>query len=162
VRSAGVVVLDEGVELGLECSQCVWLVLAGEPVFECLVEAFHLPAGLGMVGPGVPEAEEHSNDPGRRPIGFHRHQADAISAAASGKSYVLTTGTGSGKSLGYIVTIVDRVLREKDGASGSRGVKAIIVYPMNALANSQVFELEKFLRYGYGEVTPGSTVEVNR
>jgi ATP-dependent helicase YprA (DUF1998 family) len=106
--------------------------------------------------------EEHSNDPGRRPIGFHRHQADAISAAASGKSYVLTTGTGSGKSLGYIVTIVDRVLREKDGASGSRGVKAIIVYPMNALANSQVFELEKFLRYGYGEVTPGSTVEVNR
>lgn len=31
------------------------------------------------------------------------------------------------------------------------GVKAIIVYPMNALANSQVGELEKFLRFGYGD-----------
>ena len=31
------------------------------------------------------------------------------------------------------------------------GVKAIIVYPMNALANSQVLELEKFLRFGYGQ-----------
>ena len=44
--------------------------------------------------------KEHPNDPGRRPIRFHRHQTDAIRAAASGKSYVLTTGTGSGKSLG--------------------------------------------------------------
>src|SRR5262249_38786708 len=30
------------------------------------------------------------------------------------------------------------------------GVKAIVVYPMNALANSQRGELEKFLRFGYG------------
>lgn len=95
--------------------------------------------------------KEHPNDAGRRPIEFHRHQADAIRAAASAKSYVLTTGTGSGKSLGYIVPIVDRVLREKDASGHSPGVKAIIVYPMNALANSQVFELEKFLRYGYGD-----------
>ena len=95
--------------------------------------------------------KEHPNDPGRRPIGFHRHQTDAIRAAASGKSYVLTTGTGSGKSLAYIVPIVDRVLREKDASGRSPGVKAIVVYPMNALANSQVVELEKFLRYGYGE-----------
>ena len=32
---------------------------------------------------------------------------------------------------------------------GQRGVKAIVVYPMNALANSQMFELEKFLQFGY-------------
>src|SRR5581483_5352837 len=43
-----------------------------------------------------------------------------------------------------------RVLREKDRVGVSPGVKAIIVYPMNALANSQVLELEKFLRFGYG------------
>ncbi|MBA3268640.1 MAG: DEAD/DEAH box helicase, partial [Acidimicrobiia bacterium] len=95
--------------------------------------------------------KEHANDPGRRPIEFHRHQTDAIRVAASGKSYVLTTGTGSGKSLAYIVPIVDRVLLDRAEGRGSPGVKAIIVYPMNALANSQVFELEKFLRYGYGE-----------
>ncbi|MDP9418658.1 MAG: DEAD/DEAH box helicase [Actinomycetota bacterium] len=96
-------------------------------------------------------AKEHAGDPGRRPITFHRHQTDAIRTAASGRSYVLTTGTGSGKSLAYIVPIVDRVLRERTAAGRSPGVKAIIVYPMNALANSQVLELEKFLRYGYGE-----------
>src|SRR5579884_915171 len=90
------------------------------------------------------------DDPGARVITLHRHQRDAIEVAASKKSYVLTTGTGSGKSLAYIVPIVDRVLRERASAGASPGVKAIIVYPMNALANSQVFELEKFLRYGYG------------
>ena len=64
---------------------------------------------------------------------------------------MLTTGTGSGKSLAYIVPIVDSVLRERDANGGSvaPGVKAIIVYPMNALANSQMGELEKFLTFGY-------------
>ena len=57
-------------------------------------------------------------------------------------SYVLTTGTGSGKSLAYIVPIVDHVLRARPG----KGIQAIVVYPMNALANSQAGELEKFLR----------------
>ncbi|HEX2301754.1 MAG TPA: DEAD/DEAH box helicase, partial [Pseudonocardiaceae bacterium] len=47
----------------------------------------------------------------------------------------------------YIVPIVDRVLREGSG----RGIKAIVVYPMNALANSQREELAKFLTHGYGE-----------
>ncbi|WP_396908660.1 DEAD/DEAH box helicase [Mycolicibacterium sp.] len=89
----------------------------------------------------------HLNDAGTTPITLHRHQREAIETARSGKSYVLTTGTGSGKSLAYIIPIVDRVLRQER----TPGVKAIIVYPMNALANSQVGELEKFLRYGYGE-----------
>jgi hypothetical protein len=87
------------------------------------------------------------DDVGTHPITLHRHQREAIEAAQSGKSYVLTTGTGSGKSLAYIIPIVDRVLWQ---APRESGVKAIIVYPMNALANSQVGELEKFLRYGYG------------
>lgn len=95
--------------------------------------------------------KDHPKDPGRRAIAFHRHQREAVEAAASRKAYVLTTGTGSGKSLGYIVPIVDRVLRERGTSGASPGVKAIIVYPMNALANSQVFELEKFLGFGYGE-----------
>jgi len=46
---------------------------------------------------------------------------------------MLTTGTGSGKSLSYIIPIVDFVLRHGPG----KGTQAIIVYPMNALANSQ-------------------------
>ena len=71
-------------------------------------------------------------DLGGEPITLHRHQRAAVEVARTGSSYVLTTGTGSGKSLAYIVPIVDRVLREGSG----RGVQAIVVYPMNALANS--------------------------
>src|SRR5207249_798864 len=69
---------------------------------------------------------------GGRALRLHRHQVEAIEAARRGANYVLTTGTGSGKSLAYIVPIVDSVLREP-----GPGIKAIVVYPMNALANSQ-------------------------
>ena len=81
------------------------------------------------------------------PLRLHVHQRDAIQIARDGHNYVLTTGTGSGKSLSYIVPIVDYVLRNGSG----EGIKAIIVYPMNALANSQYGELEKFLLHGYPE-----------
>jgi len=96
--------------------------------------------------------KESLTDPGRRVLELHRHQRDAVEAAASGGSYVLTTGTGSGKSLAYMVPIVDRVLRMKDEQrAGERRISAIVVYPMNALANSQRQELRKFLTFGYGE-----------
>ena len=76
---------------------------------------------------------------------LHTHQQEAILKARQGKSYVLTSGTGSGKSLTYIIPIVDHVLRHDSG----RGVQAIVVYPMNALANSQAEELKKFLEKDY-------------
>ncbi|MCS6976903.1 MAG: DEAD/DEAH box helicase [Gemmatales bacterium] len=79
------------------------------------------------------------------PLRLHRHQSDAIHIAKLGVPYVLTTGTGSGKSLAYLIPIVDHVLRQGSG----RGIQAIIVYPMNALANSQQGELRKFLCHGY-------------
>src|SRR5215472_12558636 len=80
---------------------------------------------------------------------LHRHQREAIEAARTGGSYVLTTGTGSGKSLTYIIPIVDRVLEAKAAGTYQPGIKAIVVYPMNALANSQLGELRKFLTAGY-------------
>jgi ATP-dependent helicase YprA (DUF1998 family) len=76
---------------------------------------------------------------------LHQHQEDAIRKAGEGRHYVLTTGTGSGKSLSYIVPIVDQVLKNGSG----QGIQAIIIYPMNALANSQFGELEKFLNFGF-------------
>ncbi len=66
---------------------------------------------------------------------------------STGANYVLTTGTGSGKSLAYIVPIVDHVVRKGSG----KGISAIVVYPMNALANSQFGELEKFIRRGFAK-----------
>ncbi|MCK6505650.1 DEAD/DEAH box helicase [Myxococcota bacterium] len=87
------------------------------------------------------------------PLRLHQHQVEGIRSARAGRSYVLTTGTGSGKSLSYIVPIVDHVLRNGPG----KGIQAIIVYPMNALANSQVGELEKFLCHGFPEGQPPVT-----
>ncbi len=88
------------------------------------------------------------------PISLYRHQTDAIRRYGEGKSYVLTTGTGSGKSLSYIVPIVDYALRHKE----EKGIKAVVVYPMNALANSQMEELKKFIdnspvKVSYGRYT---------
>ena len=82
---------------------------------------------------------------------LHRHQTDAIEIAKRTESYVLTTGTGSGKSLAYFIPIVDDVLRRKRAGDACKGITAIVVYPMNALCNSQREELEKYLRLGYGE-----------
>ena len=81
---------------------------------------------------------------------LYKHQSDAIRVAVGGQNYVLTTGTASGKSLAYIVPIVNHVLRR----GSRRGIQAIIVYPMNALANSQYGELKKFLYYGYPDDRP--------
>lgn len=81
---------------------------------------------------------------GSTPLRFHRHQAQSIAKAKAGQSYVVTTGTGSGKSLCFFVPVVDAIVRARKSGQ-PRGTRAIIVYPMNALANSQLKEIEKFI-----------------
>ena len=81
---------------------------------------------------------------GSTPIRFYRHQGQAIAKACAGQSYVVTTGTGSGKSLCFFVPIVDAVIRARKAGHAPR-TRAIIVYPMNALANSQIKEIDKFI-----------------
>ncbi|WP_136809606.1 DEAD/DEAH box helicase [Desulfosediminicola flagellatus] len=90
------------------------------------------------------------------PLTLHKHQMDAVNIAQTGESYVLTTGTGSGKSLAYLIPIIDKILKNRKSSPPS--IKAIIIYPMNALVNSQLEELDKFLGH-YGE---GKPVTYNR
>lgn len=71
-------------------------------------------------------------------VELYRHQSDAIRTIASGKNTVIATGTGSGKSFCFGIPIISECLRLME--QGVKGVKAIIVYPMNALANSQYDE----------------------
>jgi ATP-dependent helicase YprA (DUF1998 family) len=97
----------------------------------------------------IPDRQVRHDHSGKQ-LFLHTHQREAILKAKEGKSYVLSTGTGSGKSLTYIVPIVDHVLRHGSG----RGIQGIVVYPMNALANSQDEELKKFLEKGYPEGKP--------
>lgn len=81
---------------------------------------------------------------GTTPLRFYKHQVQAISKAHARQSYVVTTGTGSGKSLCFFVPIVDAIVRARKSGL-PRKTSAIIVYPMNALANSQIKEIEKFI-----------------
>ena len=84
------------------------------------------------------------------PLFLYEHQKQAIALAADGESFVVTTGTGSGKSLCFFIPIVSHVLAARR-TSAERRTQAIVVYPMNALANSQMDELTKFIDQVPGE-----------
>ncbi|MEI6174186.1 MAG: DEAD/DEAH box helicase [Bacteroidota bacterium] len=66
---------------------------------------------------------------------LYRHQSEAIELGADGKDFIVTSGTGSGKSLTFLVTIFNEILK-LGGALQDKTI-AVIVYPMNALINSQ-------------------------
>ncbi|WP_038378470.1 DEAD/DEAH box helicase [Bradyrhizobium elkanii] len=73
----------------------------------------------------------------RLPLGFraYRHQDRAFRRLAGDKprSTLIATGTGSGKTECFLLPILDACARAK----GKPGIKAIIIYPMNALASDQ-------------------------
>ena len=71
---------------------------------------------------------------------IYKHQTDAITIGNDNQGFIVTSGTGSGKSLTYISTIFNYLFNNKNKA----GVKAIIVYPLNALINSQEAALIAF------------------
>ncbi|MBC7250472.1 MAG: DEAD/DEAH box helicase [Anaerolineae bacterium] len=75
------------------------------------------------------------DNPTSPPVHPYRHQTDAIRRILTGVNVVVATGTGSGKSFAFGIPIVSEALRMRE--RGIAGVKAVIVYPMNALANSQ-------------------------
>jgi superfamily II DNA/RNA helicase len=57
--------------------------------------------------------------PAGTPFYLYQHQTEALENACNGESYVVTSGTGSAKSLTYFLPIVDTLLRETDGGSQS-------------------------------------------
>jgi len=74
-----------------------------------------------------------------KPFRLYRHQEEAIRKALGGESFVVTSGTGSGKTLCYFLPIMDSLIRQPDTGEG---IAALVVYPMNALVNSQHQALE--------------------
>ena len=68
---------------------------------------------------------------------LYRHQEEAIRRVVSGQNVVVATGTGSGKTEAFLYAILLHLYREfRRGKLGS-GVRALILYPMNALAHDQ-------------------------
>jgi ATP-dependent helicase YprA (DUF1998 family) len=108
-------------------------VLQLNPAFEPAPTLRELQAS-GRVSPGTARFFGSS-------LRLHKHQADALEVAQRGEPYIVSTGTGSGKSLTYLLPIFDQIL----GSNPSRHtVRAIQVYPMNALVNSQETALKQF------------------
>jgi len=73
------------------------------------------------------------------PFAPHLHQLQAwqrlSSRAQEPKPTLITTGTGSGKTECFLYPILDHLLRRSN--AGERGIKALVLYPMNALASDQ-------------------------
>ncbi len=82
--------------------------------------------------------------PYERPL--YVHQERAIRKAIAGRNIVVSTGTGSGKTEAFLIPILDALLHEeREGTLGQPGVRALLLYPMNALANDQMKRLRRLL-----------------
>jgi ATP-dependent helicase YprA (DUF1998 family) len=86
---------------------------------------------------------------------LYKHQVRTIHKALEGKSIVVSTGTGSGKTECFLVPILSLLSREFEAGNLNPGVRALIIYPMNALANDQMERLREILK-DYPEITYGA------
>ena len=86
---------------------------------------------------------------------LYKHQESAIRKMATGRNVIVTTGTGSGKTEAFLIPILNHLLREvESGTLSQPGVRALILYPMNALANDQMERLRVILKQ-YPAITFG-------
>ena len=74
------------------------------------------------------------------------HQEVALRKAVEGKNLVVTTGTGSGKTESFLIPVINHILREEEEGALDDGVRAIIIYPMNALVNDQMKRMRNLLK----------------
>ncbi len=82
----------------------------------------------------------------------YEHQARALelsqSATAGGTGIVVTTGTGSGKTEAFLLPVLARLAEEATNRPDhfeERGVRCLLLYPMNALVNDQLGRLRNLL-----------------
>ena len=74
----------------------------------------------------------------------YRHQEQAFRAIHAGRPTLVATGTGSGKTECFLLPIISRCLQLRD-ESAPAGITAVIVYPMNALAEDQLQRMRALL-----------------
>lgn len=93
-----------------------------------------------------------------RPL--YNHQIKAIRKAVNGRNIVVSTGTGSGKTEAFLVPILNYLLREEENGTLSQpGVRALLLYPMNALVNDQLKRLRRVLK-DYPSITFGRYINI--
>ncbi|MCK4470446.1 MAG: DEAD/DEAH box helicase, partial [Anaerolineae bacterium] len=80
-----------------------------------------------------------------RPL--YQHQEEAIrKAVLYNRNIVVATGTGSGKTEAFLVPILNHLFQEDVSGGLGPGVRALLLYPMNALANDQMGRMRDLLK----------------
>lgn len=80
---------------------------------------------------------------------LYRHQVETVRHAAAGKTVILSAGTGSGKTESFLIPVIDRLFWDHElglDDISQPGIRAMIIYPLNALVNNQVERILELLR----------------
>lgn len=132
-----------------------------DPVFEPMFEWEPAPetmldlAAQGVLTDDLVQAMDHvSDDPELAPHRFemawhpYTHQLETwrLLKREDPQSVLLTSGTGSGKTEGFLIPILDHLARERERRRRLQGVQALFLYPLNALINSQRDRLKAWTR----------------
>ena len=115
---------------------------------EEMVEKGEMNDGMLKLGTGDPEDTNGYIDPSRS---NYVHQIKCFKQINRGHSVVVTTGTGSGKTESFMYPIINSILEEKakckaEGKAYKSGVRAIFLFPMNALVYDQMDRLRSMLK----------------
>ncbi|WP_261720067.1 DEAD/DEAH box helicase [Streptomyces sp. FZ201] len=106
----------------------------GATLDELIAEGVLDPAFRALTGPALPAD---------RPL--YRHQEQALRKAVAGRNLVVATGTGSGKTESFLLPVLNALAAEHARGTLGPGVRALLLYPMNALANDQMKRLRRLL-----------------
>jgi len=130
--------IREFIGRGIFDARALWpdALLQLNPAYEKAATVASL-AAKGVLQPGC--ADIFRDEKGQS-FRLYQHQKEAVDKGLAGEHFVVTSGTGSGKTLTYFLPIFDAVLR---GNPKEPRVWAIVVYPMNALVNSQEAALQE-------------------
>ncbi len=88
-----------------------------------------------------------------RPLYLHQELA-LRKIVCEKRNMVVSTGTGSGKTESFLIPVLQELVKEYESKTLSPGVRALLIYPMNALANDQMERLREILR-NFPEITFG-------
>lgn len=82
---------------------------------------------------------------------LYEHQVLAAQAVDEGKNLIVSTGTGSGKTESFLIPVLNAIIAERKhcretGKCYTPGVRAMILYPMNALVADQLRRIRDILR----------------
>lgn len=125
--------LDAPTALGIPLAKGPYVTLSeafakGEPVRELADRGVLHPVMPGLIGYPT----------------MYLHQQRVFEAIKAGRHVLVSTGTGSGKTEAFQYPIVDKLLRQRDAGARS-GLAAVLIYPMNALANDQLERMREML-----------------